>query len=294
MDDLIGEKFNILNHGHVILLDSMGNDHAIASAARTSYQKGTKTRSDDRSLIRYLMRHQHTSPLESCTLKFHIKLPIFCERQWARHRTAGWNEVSARYSELPEEYYIPKIDSICEQSKTNHQGSGNSVDKEYAADFQKATSELSSASFNRYHLDLEMKMAKEMARINLPLGTYTEKVWWINLHNLFHFLKLRMDFHSQAEIRAYATVIGEEIVSKLFPLAWEAFVDYRLEALVLSRLDTEVIQRIMQKNKDFCGRLAMRRDLFMECQDESWAGLKNCRERDECFEKLQFLGVMPS
>ncbi len=293
MGNLIGKKFSILNHGHVILLDSMGKDRDIVNAARTSYQKGTKTTSSDKTLIRYLMRHRHTSPLESCMLKFHIKLPIFVERQWARHRTAGWNEVSARYSELPEEYYAPTIDNICEQSSTNRQGSGDPVNKEYAANFQEATSTLSSAAFNRYHSDLEMNIAREMARINLPLGTYTEKVWWINLHNLFHFLSLRMESSAQKEIREYATVIGNEIVAKLFPITWEAFVDYQLNALVLSRINIEVIQRIMQKTEDFNGRLAMSKELFMECQDESWVDLKNCRERNECFEKLQQLGIMP-
>jgi thymidylate synthase (FAD) len=136
-------------------------------------------------------------------------------------------------------------------------------------------------------------VAREQARKDLPLSNYTEAYWKIDLHNLFHFLRLRMDDHSQREIREYATTIGDEIVSKLFPQAWEAFVDYRLEALILSRLDVGVIQRIMQKNELFCGRLAFGRELFMECQDETWVDLKNCRERNECFEKLQFLGVMP-
>ena len=231
--ELHDQKFPVLDHGHVVLIDCMGSDTDITSAARTSYQKGTKKISDDRNLIRYLMRNRHTSPFESCVVKFHVKLPIFVERQWARHRTAGWNEVSARYSELPEEYYIPRTEDVCAQSKINKQGRDEPIDPANADAFRAHTTDACRQAFDVYHTSLECDIARELARISLPLGTYTEKVWWINLKNLLDFLGLRMDSHAQWEIRQYANVIGE-IVAKLFPFTWEAFVDYRLDAMTLS------------------------------------------------------------
>ena len=282
--DIIGKKFSVLNHGHIILLRVMGEDQDVVDAARTAYQKGTKHPSDDRTLIRYLMRHRHTSPFESCQLKFHIKLPIFIERQWARHRTAGWNEVSARYSELPEEYYVPNTDDIRTQSKTNRQGREEPVSGERAVQFQEETCRVSEQAFSQYHRDLEDGLARELSRINLPVGTYTEKVWWISLHNLFHFLGLRMDSHAQLEIQAYANVIGS-IVEQLFPQCWEAFRDYRLEAMQLTRLDILVVQKLQAFHADIRST-----EVVELCLDG--AGLTNKREKEECIAKLKRLSLL--
>jgi thymidylate synthase (FAD) len=233
-NSVIGRKFDVLDHGHIVLMDHMGDDAAIVQAARTCYQKGTKKVNDDRNLIRYLMRNRHSSPFESCVAKFHVKLPIFVERQWARHRTAGWNEVSARYSELPEEYYIPRTEDVCAQSKINKQGRDEPIESASADAFRAHSKDVARYAFDVYHTSLECDIARELARISLPLGTYTEKVWWINLKNLLDFLSLRMDSHAQWEIRQYANIIGHQIVATLFPLVWEAFVDYRLDAMTLS------------------------------------------------------------
>lgn len=225
-------------------MDYMGSDSDIVAAARTCYQKGTAPVSDERTLIRYLVRNHHTSPLESAVLKFHIKLPIFVERQWARHRTAGWNEVSARYSELPEEYYVPQKQDVQPQSTTNKQGREGSMEFGVVEDFLADCQGLPIKAFEAYHSHLENNVSRELARITLPLSTYTEKVWWINLHNLLHFLGLRMDSHAQKEIRDYATTIGEQIVKPLFPVVWEAFEDYRLNAMTLSGPELTAIKNL--------------------------------------------------
>lgn len=274
-----GKKLQVHDHGHIILMDFMGDDHAICEAARTAYQKGTVSVSDDRTLIRYLMRNKHTSPFECCYLKFHIKLPIFVERQWARHRTAGWNEVSARYSELPEEYFVPDASSIRAQSTVNKQGRDGELDQSVVDSFVQHASSNAAAEFVEYHRRLESGVARELARINLPLSTYTEKVWWINLHNLLHFLALRMDSHAQLEIRQYATIIGEQIVRPLFPLVWEAFEDYRLQAMTLTRLEIEAVQLLVRDSRP---------GSVWQWLDEN---LPNKRERDELIDKLNRLGL---
>lgn len=288
MSDLIGKKFPVLNHGHVVLVDVMGNDGAIVDAARTCYQKGTRPVSDDRTLLRFLMRHRHTSPFESCSIKFHIKLPIFVERQWARHRTAGWNEVSARYSELPEETYVPTPESVCVQSATNRQGRGDTME-EYAEEFIRHSNEHAAKSFEVYHADLKQEVARELARINLPLSTYTEKVWWTNLHNLLHFLALRMDSHAQKEIRDYATVIGERIVKPLFPITYEAFEDYRLGAVMLTRLD--VLASQFCQSEPGLAAFEAACHTIPDLKVNGWDKEK-CRERDECRVKLERLGIL--
>ena len=286
-DQLVNKKFSVLNHGHIILLDFMGSDQDVVLSARTSYQKGTKSVSDDRVLIRYLMRHFHFTPFECPVLRFHIKLPIFVERQWVRSRTCfGMNEVSARYSELPEEYYVPIPDSIRQQSKVNKQGRDEPVDVTIATSFIEDTEKVALETFDQYHHDLGNGIARELARINLPLGTYTEKVWSMNLRNLLEFLVLRMDSHAQWEIRQYATIIGEQIVAPLFPLVWESFVDYRLQSLALSRLEIEWLNRIMSLPTGISG------DHKRMVQPEEWKSLEKCRERDEAIEKFKLLGVI--
>jgi thymidylate synthase (FAD) len=298
LESLIGKKFEVLNQGHVVLVDVMGDDQAVVDAARTCYQKGTRHTSDNRNLIRYLMRHRHTSPFESCQIKLHIKLPIFVERQWARHRTAGWNEVSARYSELPEEFYIPEESDVCEQSSTNRQGRGDTLSSEQAEEFCQSVSDLAVNCFDQYHKDLETGVARELARINLPLGTYTEKVWWISLHNILHFLGLRMDSHAQKEIRDYATIIGEQIIAPLFPEVWSAFKDYRLDGMFLTGLDKQMLHELMIAVSSGAQALPMSRSEVIEeihaCPGSAPVGWGNekCRERDEFIGKMQALGLV--
>ncbi|MGI6369583.1 MAG: FAD-dependent thymidylate synthase [Ignavibacteria bacterium] len=226
---------NVLDNGFVRLVDMMGDDSAIVQAARTSYGKGTKTFSEDRKLIRYLMRNRHTSPFEMVEFKFHIKLPIFVARQWIRHRTANVNEYSGRYSEMKNEFYLPEVESVRKQSLTNKQGrddeelSPNEAN-EFIAELEKSNS----LQFESYQNFIDKGIARELARINLPLSIYTEWYWKIDLHNLFHFLKLRLDSHAQLEIRLYAEVIAEILKEKV-PLAYEAFEDYILEAVNFSK-----------------------------------------------------------
>lgn len=301
MESLIGKKFPVLNHGHIVLVDVMGDDQAIVDAARTCYQKGTTHTSDNRTLLRYLMRHRHTSPFEACQIKFHIKLPIFVERQWARHRTAGWNEVSARYSELPEEIYLPDPSEVCAQSTTNRQGRGDTFPPERAEAFVEDTAALGKAAFEQYHDNLEEGMARELARINLPLGTYTEKVWWISLHNILHFLGLRMDSHAQAEIRAYATIIGEQIIKPLFPMVWEAFEDYRLGGMFLTAIEQRVLTDAVACHG--MGDIQLftkgsRSRMQSHLLTMSWHSIpqewkqERCRERDEFLQKMVRMGLL--
>jgi len=309
LNELKGKVFPVLNEGHIVLMDCMGADQDVVQAARTSYQTGTVKVSDDRTLIRYLMRHRHTTPFESCQLKFHVKLPIFVERQWARHRTAGWNEVSARYSELPEEFYIPNVENVRAQSKTNKQGRDEELSQDVVANFIESSARTARESFAEYHNYLEGDIARELARISLPLSTYTEKVWWMNLHNILHFLSLRMDSHAQKEIREYAIAMGEQIIAPLFPLVWEAFEDYRLGGLFLSRLDIEVIQNLRLESAKCVITRATKEDghafdpedymmtysktFFLSMNGiKQWEKLTKCRERDECLEKLQRMGLI--
>jgi thymidylate synthase (FAD) len=241
-DQLLEKEFKCLNHGFVRLVDYMGNDGSIVQAARVSYGRGTKTVKEDRTLIRYLMRHQHTTPFEMVEFKFHVKLPIFVARQWIRHRTANVNEYSGRYSIMPDEFYLPENDVIKPQSLTNRQGRS---DDEVPAEIRKRVIDIlnygQKHSFDGYNEMLENNISRELARINLPLSLYTQWYWKIDLHNLFHFLKLRIDKHAQYEIRVFALAMAE-IVKKVVPLAWEAFEDYILNSITLTKTDLEVLK----------------------------------------------------
>lgn len=229
--DLIGRKFKVLDHGHVVLLDYMGSDSDIAAAARTSYGGGTRSISDDRKLLRYMMRHRHTSPFEMAEIKLHVHLPIFVERQWGRHRTASWNEISGRYSVLPDEAYLPAHGRVALQSTENKQGSGEPAPETLANRFIDSLKESYDESYEAYHWALNVGISRELARLSLPVATYTTKVWKCDLHNLLHFLQLRLS--AQEEIRQYAQVIAD-IVKELFPITWEAFQDYRLDAVTFT------------------------------------------------------------
>lgn len=242
LDALIGEKISVLDQGFVRVIDYMGNDSSVVQAARVSYGAGTKTTSDDRGLIRYLMRHRHTSCFEMCSIKMHVRLPMFVARQWVRHRTASLNEISARYSVLDAEHYVPE--QFRAQSRTNKQGSGDPL-----ANIEQfhATGEYRDAMGRAglsYRMLLDQGVAREQARMVLPASTYTEWYWKADLHNLLHFLALRSDPLAQAEIREYALVIGQ-VVSLWVPLVWEAFEDYRLGTVSLSKRGRELVQMLL-------------------------------------------------
>jgi len=236
-------------HGFVRLVDTMPRedlDHAIVQAARVSYGDGTVSVRSDRGLIRYLLRNDHSTPFEMVEFKFHLKLPIFLARQHMRHRTASINEISGRYSELPEEFHIPE--DLRGQSKVNHQGSEGFIETPEAMVLlrdQKASCE---KAFDVYHRMLEQGVARETAREHLPLSTYTEFYWKINLKNLLHYLRLRLDSHAQSEIREYANAIYD-IIKPLVPAVCEAYEDYVLGSVTLSRLEIEKINNLLLKRK---------------------------------------------
>lgn len=245
VDAILGVPIRVLDHGFVRLVDYMGNDAAIVQAARVSYGQGTKKRSEDSGLIRYLMRHRHTSPFEMVETKFHIKAPIFVARQWVRHRTASVNEVSARYSLLPEEMYIPEDAQISFQSVDNKQGrSATEVPAEVKARVRELLLAGQKESYAAYQEMIDAEIARELARIALPVSIYSEWYWKMNLHNLFHFLSLRMDAHAQYEIRIYAEAIGL-IVQRLAPVAYGAFIDYMREATILSGPEREIVTKAL-------------------------------------------------
>jgi thymidylate synthase (FAD) len=256
VEEVLYDVRPVLDHGFVRVIDYMGDDAAIVQAARVSYGKGTRRVSEDRGLIRYLMRHHHTTPFEMCELKLHCKLPIFVARQWIRHRTANVNEASGRYSILDREFYVPMADALGVQSTANRQGRAATLAGELAARVLELLKEDAARCYDHY-LDLlneddtgqplrsgEPGLARELARINLPVSLYTQWYWKIDLHNLLHFLLLRADPHAQEEIRAYALAIGD-VVQRWVPLAWEAFADYRLEAMTLSRAEREAVRRML-------------------------------------------------
>jgi thymidylate synthase (FAD) len=238
----------IHEHGFIALVDAMPRlvpegqtaDSAIVQSARVSYGQGTKMVSEDRGLVRYLMRHRHSTPFEMVEFKFHIAMPIFIARQWIRHRTANVNEYSARYSIMPDRFYRPDIENVRKQSKTNRQGGEGPIDAGTADEFLKLL-ESAEANYQKY-LDLtERGVARELARAVLPVSVYTEWYWKCDLHNIFHFLSLRMDPHAQIEIQEYARAMYE-LIKPIVPVASEAFEDYRLNAMHLTGLEIDAIR----------------------------------------------------
>lgn len=249
--------YPVLDHGFIGVKDYMGDDASVLNMARMSYGKGTRSLSDDRGLLRYLMRHLHTSPFEGCVIKLHVKLPIFIMRQWVRHRTASLNEYSARYSVMPDEFYMPAPDQLARQSTDNKQGRGDVLPPDQAAEVLRLLREGAERDFARYHHLLNLGaspddaesegrdgLARELARIGLPVSVYTQMYWQTNLHNLLHFLKLRADRHSQYEIRIYAEKILE-ILADWVPLTAEAFRDYQMEAARLSRMELNLLRAML-------------------------------------------------
>ena len=256
LETLLFEPSPVLDHGFVRVIDYMGDDAAVVQAARVSYGRGTRRVSEDAGLIRYLMRHRHTTPFEMCEIKYHVKLPIFVARQWIRHRTANVNEYSARYSILDREFYIPTPEHLAAQSSVNRQGRGEVLDGDEAA----AVFSMLRADAERCHdhylamlnegedgtpIDASRQgLARELARMNLTLNTYTQWYWKTDLHNLLHFLSLRADPHAQYEIRAYAEAMLESVKAWV-PLCYAAFADYRLGAATFSAAMLVVLKRML-------------------------------------------------
>jgi len=246
VDSIIGVKHPVLQHGYVVLVDYMGNDAAIVQAARVSYGLGTRTARDDRALIRYLMRHNHTTPFEMVEFKFLVRLPMYVARQWIRHRTASVNEVSARYSIVPDEFDVPEPEAIRGQAARNRQGrSGETLPSETVEAFRSRVKLVSEEAYDIYQQSLNQGVARELARIVLPVGVYTEWYWKMNLHNLFHFLELRLDDHAQEEIRLYANIIAD-IVKEVVPVAYEAFEDFVLGSESFSRSELTAISAMLE------------------------------------------------
>lgn len=262
----------VLDCGHVRLVDVMGDDERIEQVARLSYGKGTRSVSDRRHLLRYLMRNRHTSPFEQAVITLDMKMPIFVARQLIRHRTASYNELSGRYSEMPEEYYIPDERQVCFQSTDNKQGRGETLldmDAGEMADLMGASAD---NAFRDYRILLEEGVARETARMVLPLSTYTQWCMTMNLHNLLHMLALRLDPHAQWETRQYAETIAD-IVADWVPLVWEAFCDYRRSSVTFSRMEMDVLRAMLAGQATDLDALSERekKDFFKKLQltDES-------------------------
>jgi thymidylate synthase (FAD) len=257
LEKILYEVLPVLDHGFVRVVDYMGEDSSVVQSARVSYGKGTKKVSTDSGLIKYLMRHRHSTPFEMCEIKYHVKLPIFVARQWIRHRTANVNEYSARYSILDKEFYLPAKENLAAQSKSNRQGRGDLVNGKQADDVLKILKEDAEKTYNNYELMLNERydgtkinenkrgLARELARMNLTLNTYTQWYWKTDLLNLLNFLSLRADDHAQYEIRAYADVMISTL-KKWVPITYEAFMDYRVGGMELSSKGKSVISRMIK------------------------------------------------
>lgn len=288
LDAILGEKIPVLDDGFVRVVDYMGNDSSIVQAARVSYGAGTKKVSEDRGLIRYLMRHWHTTPFEMCEIKFHVRVPMDCWRQWIRHRTANVNEYSTRYSIAIDAAQQTTASEWRRQSKSNKQGSEDFFPADEGEKFTEREQQLHTLCREIYDERLEAGVAREQARKDLPLSTYTEAYWKIDLHNLLHFLRLRMDSHAQYEIREYSRAIGEQVVRRWVPVTWEAFEDYRLEAMSFSRIETLIIGAAGAGERERAIELAAEHR-FIE-QDEHGA-VKERREGRELTEKMCAMGL---
>lgn len=289
LDEILGVAFPVLDDGFVRVVDYMGDDRAIVQAARVSYGAGTKHVQEDRALIRYLMRHRHTTPFEMCELKLHVRVPMDAWRQWIRHRTASVNEYSTRYSLAIDAAVETAPEAWRLQSGENRQGSAGLLDAERGAALSSQEREVHRLAREAYEVRLALGVAREQARKDLPLCTYTEAYWKVDLHNLLHFLGLRMDLHAQEEIRAYASVIGHEIVKRWVPLSWEAFLDHSFLSLSLSRAEAEVLGFVARGDKP----AAIETARALGWLERTPAGLKRNRERAEAEEKLARLGLTP-
>ncbi|MCM8734085.1 FAD-dependent thymidylate synthase [Azospirillum sp. A1-3] len=256
LEEILYQPLEVLDHGFVRVIDYMGDDSAVVQAARVSYGKGTKKVSEDSGLIKYLMRHRHSTPFEMCEIKFHVKLPIFVARQWIRHRTANVNEYSARYSILDREFYVPTPEQLGAQAVVNRQGRGDVLEGEEAANVMRLLREDSERAYSHYEEMLNHRedgtvidptrqgLARELARMNLSLNYYTQWYWKVDLHNLLHFLSLRADTHAQYEIRVYADAMLD-VVKRWVPAVFESFTEYRMGGAHLSRTGLDVVKRLL-------------------------------------------------
>jgi thymidylate synthase (FAD) len=287
LDEILGKKFPVLDDGFVRVVDYMGSDEAIVQAARVSYGKGTKKVSEDRGLIRYLLRNRHTTPFEMCEIKLHVRVPMDAWRQWIRHRTANVNEYSTRYSLAIDSSQKTTESEWRMQSKDNKQGSEGFFPAEIGGKLTEREQEFQNFARDIYQERLNLGVAREQARKDLPLSTYTEAYWKIDLHNLLNFLALRMDSHAQFEIRSYASTIGNEIVSRWCPVAWEAFKDYRMNSMELSSMEVEVLKAMLTGKAE---------DTLAAAEKYGWlrkveGKLAGNRERNEFEDKLAKLGL---
>ena len=290
LDEILGVPFQVLDDGFVRLVDYMGDDSSVVQAARVSYGAGTKRVHEDRGLIRYLMRHSHTTPFEMCEIKLHVRAPMDVWRQWIRHRTANVNEYSTRYSIAIDAAQRTLGDEWRRQSSENRQGSTGYLSKQDGDVLSASEAEIQLATRAVYEARLAAGVAREQARKDLPLSTYTEAYWKIDLHNLLHFLNLRMDKHAQQEIRCYATLVGEQIVAKWVPLVWEAFLDYRRHSVQLSRIEAEVIGALIAGSPERARATAESSGLLRPGKSGK---LVASRERRELESKLHIFGLTP-
>jgi len=287
LDEILGKPFKVLNDGFIRVIDYMGNDGAVVQAARVSYGKGTKVIIQDRGLIRYLMRHKHTTPFEMCEIKLHLRIPMDAWRQWIRHRTANVNEYSTRYSiaidatqtTLPGEWRL--------QSTANRQGSSGFADEVLGKEMTQDEKKLHTLARSTYNKRIDAGIAREQARKDLPLSTYTEAYWKVDLHNLLHFLRLRMEKNAQLEIRKYAEIIGNEIVQRWVPITWEAFMDFSMNSTNFSLKEMEVLKKLYRGDKKEAIKIA---------EESGWLRRKEGKlvkslERFEFEEKLEKLGI---
>ncbi len=290
LDEILGKPFPVLDDGFVRVVDYMGGDQSIVQAARVSYGKGTKKVHQDRGLIRYLLRHRHTTPFEMCEIKFHVRVPMDCWRQWIRHRTANVNEYSTRYSLAIDATQTTKPGEWRTQSQSNRQGSEGFAEQSLGEELTGDETKLHNLSREIYNKRIDLGIAREQARKDLPLATYTEAYWKVDLHNLLHFLALRMDSHAQFEIQEYSRTIGYEIVKKWVPLVWEAFEDYRIDSMEFSKLELDVLGMINGGKKD---------DALKYAEDKGWlnrrddGSLKQNLERIEFENKLERINILP-
>ena len=260
LEEIMYEALPILDHGFIRVIDYMGNDNSIVQAARVSYGKGTKKVNTDAGLIKYLMRHWHSTPFEMCEIKYHVKLPIFIARQWIRHRTANVNEYSARYSILDKEFYLPSRENLAAQSKSNRQGRGDTIDGSQAQKVLGLLKDDAERTYKNYEEmlnerydgsiidDNKVGLARELARMNLTLNTYTQWYWKTDVLNLMNFLRLRADHHAQYEIRAYADVMLDTL-KRWVPTTFEAFIDYRVGGTEVSSKGKEVLKKLINGEK---------------------------------------------
>jgi thymidylate synthase (FAD) len=290
LDEILGRPIKVLDDGFVRVVDYMGDDGAVVQAARVSYGAGTKRVQDDRGLIRYLMRHSHTTPFEMCEIKLHVRAPMDAWRQWIRHRTANVNEYSTRYSIAIDAAQRTQPNEWRQQSQENRQGSADGLPLDVGTRLSIAEAELQDKARAIYEERLAAGVAREQARKDLPLSTYTEAYWKVDLHNLLNFLQLRMHKHAQQEIRAYATLIGEEIVAKWVPIVWQAFLDYRKNSVLLSAVETKIIAAIASGDYQGARSIAAQHGLLNKAPS---GGLKANRERNEIELKLGILGLKP-